>query len=111
MVPEIWSKANRIFLSFWTFLCPLSNPLTTQKIKHFEKKYSPPPPPPSSLEMSSFYTCVPNDTCVSFLKYGVQQTDESDNSDPTKKNTLPKNNKSESELVPVPCTGNQSKNN
>ena len=107
-ITEIWSKTNRIFLSFWTF-----NPLTTQKIKNFEKKYSPPhnPLPPSCLEMLSFYTCVPNDTCVSFLKYSVQQTDESDKNDPTKKNTLPKNIKSESELVPVPGTGNQSKNN
>ena len=41
----------------------------------------------------------------------MQQTDESDKNDPTKKNTLPKNIKSESELVPVPGTGSQSKNN
>ena len=36
MVPEILSTTNRIFLSFWTILCPFT-PLTTQKTKILEK--------------------------------------------------------------------------
>ena len=36
MVPEIWNVKDRIFLSLWANVCPLT-PLATQKIKTFKK--------------------------------------------------------------------------
>ena len=38
MVPEIWSTTDRIFLSFWTILCPFTpSPLNNPENQNFEK--------------------------------------------------------------------------
>ena len=65
-------RQNVIFLSFWTVFCPLPpTPPPPNKLKNenFEKWKT-------LLEISSFYTCVPqkwHSNDVWFLRYGARQ--------------------------------------
>ena len=68
MVPEIWNTTEN-FLPFWTIFYPFTS-LTTLKFKILKKRKK------RSLEILSFYTCVPKMTIIWFMVPEISSTTE-----------------------------------